>query len=462
MSRPTELLIALLLAGCALSAVPLPAQEPAAEPERIEVLLQEGAVLYKVFLTPPAEGQPRLVSVEKQENDSWVDITDHCGLPQAGWLVGFPAKLNGQVRLVFKDASSERTWVSAAIAVHNGRPVGESDAPPSAHMSADAEPVNPDPSNAPDPISVSFTRSGAGYVLEFVAPVLGESLDLVQIKGADDGNIVKEVDPSSGPRDPADPSSLIYDRNSRRLSFNAAYPLVFKFLPESVVLVFTDDRGASYESRPLPKSVIAPVTSNAATGGASLPFADSVNTAALRAQLGDVPELDKLVVSAARTWQFHPAGGALIFRYDHYPEATAKKIAEVLGKTAKDLESPTMSVEEARTKMKEYFEQFYESGDRPYSVVNVYEEDWKPFLKHLQQEVENQVKVPEDPSAAKDMWKLAVVELADGFEQLAKEIVDAKTVVDGGTITASGAGGTYGTSESGRRRVSCWNLLFGL
>jgi hypothetical protein len=452
-----QLVIASLFIGCSLSAAAI----SAAEPEQLEVLLQEGELLYRVFLTPPSEGQPRLAGVEMREEDDWVNITDHCGLRPADWLVGFPAKLTGQARLVFKDANSDKNWVSPAIVVRDGRPAAEGGAPASAHMSPEMGATVAESGPSPDQVGVSFQRSGTGYSIAFEPAVLGQSLDLVQVKDVDEGGVVQNVDRAGAPRDPADPSPLMYDRASGRLSFNAAYSLVFASLPERVVFVFTDDRGGRYESQAFPKSVIAPVTSNATTG-ASLPFADSVNTAALRAQLGEVPELDKLVVSTARTWQFHPTGGALIFRYDHYPEATAKKIAEVLGKTAKDLESPTMTVEEARTKMKEYFEQFYESGDRPYSVVNVYEEDWKPFLKHLQQEVENQVKVPEDPSAAKDMWKLAVVELADGFEQLAKEIVDAKSVVDGGTITPSGAGGTYGTSESGRRRVSCWNLLFGL
>ncbi len=462
MSRPIELLVASLLVGCALSAQSALGQDPVAEPERIDVLLKEADLLYQIFLSLPGEGQPRLTRVEQQDadNHTWTDISEQCVFSADKRRVGFLARLSGQLRLVFSDQATGKTWVSAPIEVRDGRADGATDASVSVQPPAVAGTTVAQHDIPPDQIALSFTRSDSGYVVGFDAAVLGESLNMVEVKDPE-GAIVQSVDPPGAPRDPADPSPVMYDRASRRLSFNAAYPLVFESLTENIVFVFTDDRGARYESRPLPKSVIAPVASNAAHG-ASLPFTAGLNTSALRAQLGDVPELDKLVLTSARTWQFHPTGGSLVFRYDHYPEATAKKIAEVLGKTAKDLENPAMTVDGARSKMKEYFEQFYESGDRPYSVINVHEEDWKPFLKHLQEEVEKQVKVPDDPAAAKDMWKLVVVELADGFEQLAKEIVDGKTVVDGGTVTASGGGATYGTSDSGRRRVSCWNLLFGL
>jgi hypothetical protein len=167
-----------------------------------------------------------------------------------------------------------------------------------------------------------------------------------------------------------------------------------------------------------------------------------------------------LVVNSAESHQFHPSGNAFIFRYDRRPYDTAKKIADILRKTAEDLKTKT--IEQATADMNTKFEAFYESGENPYSDRNPYVDDWQPFLKKLRDEVTLKI---EGLSLAnsKALWAFVLISLADGFDEI---VVRIESTIDGENPPAAfgNSGGTFsgGTTTRERRRIKCWNLLFGL
>lgn len=161
-------------------------------------------------------------------------------------------------------------------------------------------------------------------------------------------------------------------------------------------------------------------------------------------------QFENLVVDLAKGWGATATGRKnYVFDFDYTPEDTCAKISAILRETVAGLGTPDAATLAAIDKvMKGRFEQFYVEGDSRFRTKNPRKEDWQPFLQHLSAEVHKIVSASGlDTNPA--YLKIVLLELANGFDRLAKEITALEDSVRGGGNGTATGGSTTGTSATG-------------
>lgn len=447
------------------------------EPFTVRAVLQESGVDYQVLvLVPPGETAPALVGVENlgEDGDQWHDAADNCRIKTETSKVAFFGLYSGTVRFVFKsgtDEMSSQLWVSdQSFEIKNGqlsrRPQLAAEDVVLA-IDVDEAEAEAEANDGPTDFELSLVPADGGFELKFPDSVPAEDRELLAIEEVDANGIGKEVPFPLFAYDVANsrinPTPL-FKKDSTQRTITGKLRFIFE-TAEGPFQSQLFDKAAFLKTTP---TAVLPSFSGTADRASELRLE-------LTSELKKV-DLAKLVVDEAMKWPFHPNGGTLVFQYDHYPEATAKKIADVLRKTVARLDAANEDDEEAmikrvREEMMRDFDTFYNSGDRPYAIINVYVTVWQPFLKHLHATVQNKINDnPPAPGEMKTYYQLVAADLADGFDTLSQKIEGAKSAATNPSSTFGQTGGQptyYNPSDRRdgsrkRKKFCCWNLLLGL
>lgn len=460
-----EVLSSVLLTGIflALLQAKLNAQEPSeTEGARFRVLatsVKKEDLFYQLFIVPPQNG-PTLVfaGIERKDDTGWVEETvDRYVIKPQEMQVAFIAGYDGTVRFIFskRDAADHRWFSKDSYTVRNGiivQTAGEA-------LSNGTYPNGADQSSVPTEINITLKKNGSRYELVFPQEYSASELKLSRV--VEDGDDSRRYDSDF----------WNYDVDTQILEFRLGFAHVYDKIRWPVRLIF-ENGSRIYQSQPLGANQITRPVSQVGSESIFPISPDSDPLRELRAQTESAPEPDKfksLVIEEAKAWrEFHPSGRSLVFRYDHYPEKTAREIAKILRRAASRLES--MELDDAKDEMQEDFEEFYEGGQSRFTSENIYVTDWQKFLRHLRQVVEakiSEAKVP--PDEAKAYYRIVLIDIAAGFEELASLIESGEAPIESppGVLSPTVYGPAYAPSgglddSKKRRRIKCWDILFGL
>lgn len=183
-------------------------------------------------------------------------------------------------------------------------------------------------------------------------------------------------------------------------------------------------------------------------------------------------EISKLVLTEAANWDTSgvPGRRRYVKRFDTYPITSCRDIARIFRETSEQL-AGGMAIKDADAAMRTKIEEFYKRGESKYRTRNPLQEDWQPFLQHLEKLLNDKyaAETISDPNVA----RFILGELADGFEQLANVWLEAATTAGthdvGDQPGLNSAGTSYSSGGSTddchcprcrRKRCHCARLLF--
>lgn len=255
-------------------------------------------------------------------------------------------------------------------------------------------------------------------------------------------------------------------RRKTKLFPNARYRVTISHTKDMKVTQFVVPLAVKSGDLTIEREAPAPSTASISLTGSSNSLTSLYSAFPQHAQR----QFEDLVVDEARGWG---ASGRdrdrrnYVFHYDYTPEDTCRKIATILRDTATVIGTKTaVNVAEAETELKGRFEQFYKEGDSRFRTKNPRKEDWQPFLQHIDQEAHKKMISGLETSPA--YLQIVLLEMANGFERLAKEITGLENSV-GGSASSNSASGTTGSGVTGSgvgtssrrrsRRCGCWSLL---